>query len=56
MLAPINAIISGPTTQIQVKKGQVTTFKDDDVNWPSQGPEDIIFGAGGKLYVMSLVG
>jgi tricorn protease len=36
------------------EKRQVTEFDEDDVNWPSQGPDDIIFGAGGKLYLMSL--
>ena len=36
------------------EKRQVTSFVDDDVYWPSLGPDEIIFGAGGKLYLMSL--
>ncbi len=32
---------------------QLTHFKDDDVHFPSQGPDDIVFEAGGKLYLYS---
>ncbi|HEX8334046.1 MAG TPA: PDZ domain-containing protein [Segetibacter sp.] len=31
---------------------QVTKYTDYDVNFPSMGPEDIVYEAGGKLYVM----
>ena len=33
---------------------QVTNFVDDDVHFPSNGPEDIVFEAGGKLYLLNL--
>lgn len=33
---------------------QVTFFTDYDVHFPSQGPEEIVFEAGGKLYLMDL--
>lgn len=33
---------------------QLTTFADFDVHWPSIGPEDIVFEAGGYLYLMDL--
>lgn len=33
---------------------QLTMFKDDDIHFPSQGPEDIVFEASGKLYLYSL--
>lgn len=33
---------------------QLTDFKDVDVHYPSLGPEDIVFEAGGKLYLFSL--
>ena len=28
-----------------------TKFTDYDVHYPSQGPDDIVFEAGGKLYL-----
>ncbi|MFZ1800526.1 MAG: S41 family peptidase [Chitinophagaceae bacterium] len=31
---------------------QLTKFTDYDISNPSQGPEDIVFNAGGKLYLM----
>ncbi len=31
---------------------QVTNYKDVDVHFPSQGPDDIVYEAGGKLYVL----
>ena len=40
-----------------VKTGQMkelTFFKDFDVHFPSIGPEDIVFEAGGKLYLLNL--
>lgn len=33
---------------------QVTHFKDFDIHFPSLGPNEIIFEAGGKLYLLSL--
>jgi tricorn protease len=33
---------------------QVTNFKTDDVHYPSMGPDDIVFEAGGKLYLYSI--
>lgn len=33
---------------------QLTHFKEYDVHYPSLGPEDIVFEAGGKLYLYSL--
>ena len=33
---------------------QLTNFKDDDVHYPSLGPSDIVYEAGGKLYVYNL--
>jgi tricorn protease len=33
---------------------QLTTFKDVDVNWPSLGPDSIVFENGGYLYVFDL--
>lgn len=33
---------------------QLTDFKDYDVHYPSLGPDDIVFEAGGKLYLYSL--
>jgi tricorn protease len=36
----------------QVK--QLTTFSDFDVNWPSLGPDSIVFENGGYLYVFDL--
>jgi tricorn protease len=33
---------------------QVTNFKNDDVHYPSMGPDDIVFEAGGKLYLYSI--
>ena len=35
---------------------QLTNFKDDDVHYPSMGPDDIVFEAGGKLYLYSISG
>ncbi|MGZ5286454.1 MAG: S41 family peptidase [Flavisolibacter sp.] len=34
---------------------QVTQFKDHDIHYPSMGPEDIIYEAGGKLYLYNFV-
>lgn len=31
---------------------QITKFTDYDVHFPSQGPDDIVFEAGGKLYLL----
>ncbi|MGO8056036.1 hypothetical protein, partial [Rhizobium leguminosarum] len=31
---------------------QVTKYNDVDVHFPSQGPEDIVYEAGGKLYIL----
>ncbi len=36
------------------KHSQVTFFKDFDVHYPSKGPSDIVFEAGGKLYLLNL--
>jgi len=33
---------------------QVTNFKDYDAHFPSLGPDDIVFEAGGKLYLFDL--
>ncbi len=33
---------------------QITKFKKFDINFPSQGPDDIVFEAGGKLYLLNL--
>ncbi len=33
---------------------QITKFKKYDINFPSQGPDDIVFEAGGKLYLLNL--
>ena len=33
---------------------QITKFKDFDVHFPSQGPEEIVFEAGGALYLLNL--
>jgi tricorn protease len=33
---------------------QLTKFKDFDVNWPSLGPDSIVFENGGYLYVLDL--
>jgi tricorn protease len=33
---------------------QLTTFSDVDVHFPAAGPTDIVFEAGGKLYLMDL--
>lgn len=33
------------------KYEQVTHFKDHDIHYPSMGPDDIVFEAGGKLYL-----
>ncbi len=30
---------------------QLTNFKDDDIHFPSAGPDDIVFEAGGNLYL-----
>ncbi len=34
---------------------QITDFNDFDIRFPSIGPEDIVFEAGGKLYLLNLV-
>jgi len=39
------------TTQ---QEKQVTTFTDYDVHYPSIGPENIVFEAGGELYLLNL--
>jgi len=36
------------------QKRQVTAFTDFDVHFPAIGPEEIVFEAGGKLFLMSL--
>lgn len=33
---------------------QLTTFKDYDIHYPSIGPEDLVFEAGGKLFLFNL--
>lgn len=33
---------------------QITTFSDYDIHFPSLGPDDIVFEAGGKLYLLDL--
>jgi len=33
---------------------QLTNFRNDDVHYPSLGPDDIVFEAGGKLYLYSI--
>ncbi|MDP4262942.1 MAG: PDZ domain-containing protein [Bacteroidota bacterium] len=33
---------------------QLTNFKDYDVHYPSLGPDDIVFEAGGKMYLYSI--
>ncbi len=33
---------------------QITTFSDYDVHFPSIGPDDLVFEAGGELYLMNL--
>lgn len=33
---------------------QLTTFKDFDITFPESGPSDIVFEAGGKLYLYNL--
>ena len=33
---------------------QVTSYVDEDVYWPSLGPDEIVYGAGGKLFLLSL--
>ncbi|HEU5165516.1 MAG TPA: PDZ domain-containing protein, partial [Chitinophagaceae bacterium] len=33
---------------------QLTNFKDEDVHYPSLGPDDIVFEAGGKMYLYSI--
>ena len=33
---------------------QVTEYKDFDIHFPSIGPDDLVFEAGGKLYLLSL--
>ncbi|WP_373493300.1 PDZ domain-containing protein [Aquiflexum sp.] len=33
---------------------QITNFTDFDVHFPSIGPEEIVFGAGGKIYLLNL--
>ncbi|MDX1407388.1 MAG: Tricorn protease like protein, partial [Saprospiraceae bacterium] len=36
------------------QKQQITRFADFDVHFPSQGPEEIVFEAGGNLYLLNL--
>lgn len=36
------------------KKTQITRFKDLDINHMSAGPNDLVFEAGGKLYLLNL--
>ncbi|WP_236977489.1 S41 family peptidase [Membranihabitans maritimus] len=36
------------------KHSQVTKFNDVDVHLPANGPEDIVFEAGGKLFLLNL--
>lgn len=36
------------------KYEQLTKFTDYDVNYPSNGPDDIVFEAGGKLYLYNI--
>ncbi|TKG89611.1 peptidase S41 [Puteibacter caeruleilacunae] len=33
---------------------QLTFFEDFDIHYPAEGPEDIVFEAGGKLYLFNL--
>jgi tricorn protease len=33
---------------------QLTDFKDYDIHFPSIGPDDLVFEAGGKIYLLSL--
>ncbi len=33
---------------------QVTKFTDFDIHYPSMGPDDLVFEAGGKLYILDL--
>ena len=34
---------------------QLTKFTDYDVHFPSMGPDDIVFEAGGKLYLYAFL-
>ncbi len=36
------------------KKRQITKFKDYDITFPSIGPSEIVFQAGGRLYLLGL--
>lgn len=36
------------------EKKQITFFKDFDIHFPSLGPDDIVFEAGGSLYLLNL--
>ena len=36
------------------KEKQITRFADFDIHFPSLGPSDIVFEAGGRLYLLSL--
>lgn len=36
------------------KRRQITQFKDFDVIFPALGPEEIVFTAGGKMYLLNL--
>ena len=38
------------------KREQITKFKDFDIAFPALGPEDIVFTAGGKMYLLKLAG
>jgi tricorn protease len=33
---------------------QLTQFRDEDIHYPSLGPQEIVFEAGGKLYLFSI--
>jgi len=33
---------------------QVTSFRDEDIHFPAIGPEDLVFEAGGRLYLLDL--
>ncbi|MBN1272975.1 MAG: PD40 domain-containing protein [Candidatus Aminicenantes bacterium] len=42
---------------VDIKTGktrQITQFKDFDIHFPAVGPSDIVFEAGGKLYLLDL--
>jgi tricorn protease len=39
---------------VSKKSRQVTTFSEFDIHFPSIGPQDIVFEAGGRLYLLDL--